>query len=224
MDGDYAELLRQEKRKKFPRGKEAFDIEMKDHLRCGRTSKIKKILDRGVSPDEKFEIGGRLLTFAVSCGSISSVKLLLDRGAKIDAVEGDYEAPLRDAMLRGNLTMCNLLMARGTNMHLKTSNKSSYMHTAAFFGNIDVMSVCIAQGISVDILDGCGRTPLHYAVLNNNSRVIVAFLLTHGANSEIKDNSERTPADRARARGYDELAEFIENFVSVPLPDVKVAE
>jgi len=54
-----------------------------------------------------------------------------------------------------------------------------------------------------------GRTVLHYAAEYNGSPELVKLLLKRGADPKLKDNSGKTPADIARAKGNPPLAKLL---------------
>ena len=54
-----------------------------------------------------------------------------------------------------------------------------------------------------------GRTVLHYAAEYKGSPGLVQLLLKRGADLKLKDNSGKTPADVARAKGNQVLEKLL---------------
>jgi cytohesin len=67
-------------------------------------------------------------------------------------------------------------------------------------GLVDVASTLIKYGADVEVKDKDQRTPLHLAVISNNTRM-VEFLLSHGGNAETYDKDQRTPLLDAVSKG-----------------------
>ena len=59
------------------------------------------------------------------------------------------------------------------------------LHVAAYFGLISVARTFLELGYGVDQLDGTGRTPLHWAIIGKQNRML-EFLLEHGANANAE--------------------------------------
>ena len=71
------------------------------------------------------------------------------------------------------------------------------LHIAAYFGLIGVVRVFLELDNDVDQLDGTGRTPLHWAILGKQNKML-QFHLKHGANA----NAERRGGYRNLRRWY----------------------
>ena len=59
------------------------------------------------------------------------------------------------------------------------------------------------------VVDGDGRTPLHFAAGNDQSKV-VKYLLEQGADPTALDNNDQTPADAARMEVHMGVAKMLD--------------
>ena len=69
----------------------------------------------------------------------------------------------------------------------KDESASGALHVAAYFGLINVVQIFLELGNDVEELDRGGRTPLYWAIMGKQNKML-EFLLEHGANAnaEIK--------------------------------------
>jgi ankyrin repeat protein len=63
------------------------------------------------------------------------------------------------------------------------------------------MAFVLERGINVNVLDDCGRTPLHVAVGLCHYNTSLHFLISQGADASIKDHQGKTPLDCAAGFG-----------------------
>lgn len=58
-----------------------------------------------------------------------------------------------------------------------------------------VVKYLAGQGVDINLQDNDGKTPLHYAIINNSSSVSSELLNTLKAKTKIKDNDGKMPID-----------------------------
>ena len=71
------------------------------------------------------------------------------------------------------------------------------------------MEFLLGNGASVDALDNLGRTPLHRASLQNNTKAI-QLLLQYNADATLRSEYGQTPLDVARGKSNKEAIEILE--------------
>ena len=88
---------------------------------------------------------------------------------------------------------------------------SGALHVAAYFGLIDIAHTLLELGYDIELLDGTGRTPLHWATIGKQNKML-EFLLEFGANA----NAEKAVDNEYLRRWHTErlpltLAAYLDN-------------
>ncbi|QRV89861.1 ankyrin repeats [Ceratobasidium sp. AG-Ba] len=87
------------------------------------------------------------------------------------------------------------------------------MHAAASYGHLNILEYLIGKGGDVNITDEEGDTPLYTA----ETVTVAQFLVEHGAEVDIKNSEDQSPAD-ATEEDYPEVAAYIRSKSSLPQP------
>lgn len=106
------------------------------------------------------------------------------------------------------LTLCICLLLSILTGPALSSALAGPLHDAAFIGDINEVKRLIAEGINVNQKDNDGRTPLHWAALNNH-KVVAELLIAHGAKVNVKDKDQRTPLQRAASSGHKDMVQLL---------------
>jgi|SRR6185437_8758728 len=80
----------------------------------------------------------------------------------------------------------------GVKLHKYNTEHNSLLHIAIKLGHTDIIKYLLKIGCDVNAQTRRLRAPLHYATYNNIPIEIIALLLDHGANIEIKDDDNAT--------------------------------
>jgi beta-lactamase regulating signal transducer with metallopeptidase domain/ankyrin repeat protein len=128
---------------------------------------------------------------AIYNGSLDIVRLLIDDGADINAIGEFGRTPLQNAIVNGNRYQIELLLDQGVT--------GPVFHVAACKGDLAEVKRLLAQGMSVDEKDEHGCTPLFWSVAASQKEM-VEFLLTSGADVNIKNKFGHAPLHRAIRR------------------------
>jgi beta-lactamase regulating signal transducer with metallopeptidase domain/ankyrin repeat protein len=128
---------------------------------------------------------------AIYNGSLDIVRLLIDDGADINAIGEFGRTPLQNAIVNGNRYQIELLLDEGVT--------GPVFHVAACKGDLAEVKRLLAQGMSVDEKDEHGCTPLFWSVAASQKEM-VEFLLTSGADVNIKNKFGHAPLHRAIRR------------------------
>ncbi|XVF10106.1 hypothetical protein REPUB_Repub07fG0154400 [Reevesia pubescens] len=86
--------------------------------------------------------------------------------------------------------------------------KMDAIHAFAREGELNNLLKCIESGVSVNLLDGEGRTPLHWAVDRGHLKITEA-LVSRNADVNAKDNEGQTPLHYAVVCEREDIAEFL---------------
>jgi ankyrin repeat protein len=90
-----------------------------------------------------------------------------------------------------------------TGMLMQKGGATANLRIALHMRSVKKVKAFIEQGVNINLSDGHGYTPLHYAV-QNNQKEIVQLLLANGADINTKDNLRRTPLDIAMEKEGDQ--------------------
>ncbi len=117
--------------------------------------------------------------------------------------------PLIEATLAGEMVRVRSLLQTGTDPNLVYHTNTALTY-AARDGFTDIARVLIDAGADVNWIDGEGVTPLILSSFKNHIE-LVRLLLDHGANTDIKDQWDRTALDYALRRGEaDPIAQLLQ--------------
>jgi ankyrin repeat protein len=168
------------------------------------TNAMGLLLECGADPNyvdmtSENSINESLLHLAVSNGNVDSVQLLIDYEADIH-VRNRFGYSLFDyAAHYGHIDMLEFLISKGANMNAIEIDWGKHaIHIAACSGSIDSMQWLLDHDIDVDIKDGSGHTPLHWAAYYDEIDA-VRFLISKGANvNNMNKHGENVLFDAAK--------------------------
>ena len=122
--------------------------------------------------------------------------------------EGDKLSMLQWRLGKGN----DCYTARKYVNHFETKTRKSWLMVAVDKGNINIANTLIqAYGADVNQANEERLTPLHIAAYNGY-RNIALLLLKHGANRSMENKWGEKPAETARAKGEENLANLIQDY------------
>jgi uncharacterized protein len=172
----------------------ADEIALLDAAINGDTAEVKRLLDKGVSPNTKDGDGRTPLTEAAFRGHTEIVKLLIDHGSELFAKKKDGETPV--SMAAGHKDTADLI------------KQELQLIDVARAGDDQAVKELLDKGAYPSVKDVDGRTPLTEAAWNNHAQT-VRLLLEKGADPNGKKNDGATPLSIANGRGYKEIAELL---------------
>lgn len=154
------------------------------------------------------------LHFAAMYNSTEIAKILIDNGADINALNKNKKSPLVSVVEYSCLEMVSFLLENGCEKIMK--NGLSPMH---FASDINVLIILKENGFDLNAKDHQGRTPLHYAVIDNNLEILT-FLIDNKINVNEKDNQHETALHFAAIyKRYDIAKLLIANKANVNMKD-----
>ena len=143
----------------------------------------------------------RALNIAAGSGAVDIVKLLIARGADIDRPTKHYGGPLGFAGHFGQRATAEMLAPH-----------SRDVHNLVFLAMKDRLRELFAAEPNLANLAHfrSGMTPLFTLPQEEAAALDMArFLLDHGADPSLRSKTGITPADAARKRGFESLAELL---------------
>lgn len=180
----------------------------------GEKELVNHLLQHGADPSVKTRFYKHTpLHIAADRGDIEIARRLIAAGADKEARTNGGWTPFHAAVARGHFRLARLLVEEGADVNAINNAGETALH---FIENTDpTLFAWLADKIDrIDVADENGATPLIYAAGYGRSD-IAAILLKKGASTEHRDYYGNTPAETARARGFPEVAYFIDTVAAL---------
>ncbi|XP_012557209.1 inversin-B [Hydra vulgaris] len=150
------------------------------------------------------------LCWSVFYGRIDYVKLLLRYGASTKSFDKEQRTLLHWCSENKDASILNILLEEdNTTLNRQDSDNRSALHM--YVGQSSyclVKNVLTKDGIEINIRDKFGRTPLHWAAVLGNTK-IVSLLLDNGADYNIGDNNGVRPLQYAAQNNFYETVKIM---------------
>eukprot|EP01059_Diplonema_ambulator_P028061 TRINITY_DN46775_c0_g1_i1.p1 TRINITY_DN46775_c0_g1~~TRINITY_DN46775_c0_g1_i1.p1 ORF type:complete len:682 (+),score=196.68 TRINITY_DN46775_c0_g1_i1:36-2048(+) len=175
---------------------------------------------------------------AVHKGDLAAVRQAIASGCDVNVAGPDGKTALHAAAV-GSVSILKELLQAGCNTNLKDSKgrtAAEYARMYNYNGHAneidnwakrespppslvmtvgknrieDVRAVLKMPGVNINEQVGDGKTALHAAAVSSID--VLKILLEAGCDTQLKDRKERTPAQYARAYGFVQQAQMIENW------------
>ena len=186
-------------------GKTALMIAAKN----GNARLVKKLLEAGADARAVNINGGTPIMFAAIDGDIKTIEILIQAGSEVSTRGSNGWSALMVAAGKGHVEATRLLINAGADVNTVDIYLWTPLHRAAYENRIKVVEVLLEQeSIDIHLRDDHGATALHHAAGNGNTE-IVGLLIASGANTEMVDSDNRTPATYAYDNGHQILAEVL---------------
>ncbi|CAF0906949.1 unnamed protein product [Adineta steineri] len=177
------------------------------------------LLDYADDLEVRDGLGWTPLMSAVNRGSKQNVRMLLERGAQIDCDWAGGMSLIADAMNSNDTELITMLMDRGARVtptpdmlaDSDDQNALYLLHYAVDDGLLDIVKLLVEKGqIPLNTLDQSGWSPLHLAA-GHNYVEIINYLLSKGADVNIKDSNGNTPLAWAKEMSATEAINELQN-------------
>ncbi|CAL4210937.1 unnamed protein product [Meganyctiphanes norvegica] len=181
----------------------------------GNLPNVNKALTTGANPEwpNPDYYGKTSLHQASHFNHPDVVFALLGAGSNKDIKDTSFETPIYDASVFGSLDAVNMLIGRGADVNIQSISGRTPVMEATLSGHFNITKVLLINGLAnVNLSDKTGTTALHVAAFWNRFNE-AKLLLRMGADTEKKDNEGKTPVDIAREKGYDHLANIMDNSI-----------
>jgi len=169
--------------------------------------------------------------------NIEIAQILLNHKANLSASSLPFgESALHIAAIYNNKKFINFMVANGVDVDIETSQveytekhkklfETSYLEPfnysllktplmlAAGEGQLEAVETLLKLGADPNKRDSQGFTSLHYAAGSfwEERSDLVEIFINNGADSKLKDNKGRLPADIARLKNYENVSNYLDN-------------
>jgi ankyrin repeat protein len=154
---------------------------------------------------------------AAAAGDLARTRALLAQDPSlVDACSPDGFSPLGLAAFFGRPEVLKLLLNEGADPDAPSRNamRVTALHSAAANRepalSLRMVETLLRAGANPNARQHGGWTPLQQAAAHGRAE-IVALLLSHGADRTMQSDDGQTAADKARERGFREVAERLES-------------
>lgn len=169
-----------------------------------RSSMIKLLVHRGADVNQKVKNIGSPLLYAGRRANIDSARPLIEAGADLDSVDIGGHSALHLAISNADAgeELFDYFVGLGADPLLLDRRGCNGLHYAARANNSHALKRILKRGPDINLIDGYGWTPLHWAVASiRESNQVLQALLDKGCNMHIKDRDGRTALDLATLLG-----------------------
>lgn len=144
--------------------------------------------------NSKFKIEDNYLIIASQFGKKDSVVFLINHGVDVNSkLDNSNATALHFAAINGHLEIAELLIKNKADINIEVK-RASALNIAIMRGHTKMAKLLIEKGSDLNSQDILGNTPLHNAIIKNNTQ-IVELLIKNKASKEIKNKKGKTPSD-----------------------------
>ncbi len=184
-------------------------------VRNGNKAMIELLLASKSDVNATNQYGSTPLSLAVQGKNLSVAELLLNHGADANVKDQSGGSPLALAVWLNNPEIATLLLAHGADVNSIVSIvigtgmlPAPPLAYVARFGKSELAELLLKNKADVNVRDGTGQTPLHWAILDGR-KDMVKLLLAKGADVNVADTSGKTPLHLAVERENKEIVELL---------------
>ena len=184
---------------------------------------VRMLIERGIEIDAKDCQDRTALHFAANYCHHEISLMLLKNGSNVNLKDSELKTPLHFAIESGSCAVIEYLIDYGANIkYLNTSTKDSPIHFAVKQNSQiaeDVIKLLIEKGVEINAQDYLCRTPLHFAINNENEETALC-LIRLGADVNLQDCEMKTPLHYAVKNVMVSLIEnLIDRGANINVPD-----
>lgn len=134
----------------------------------------------------------------VRLNDINALKMAIG-SIDINIVNESGQSLLHEAAVNNSVKCAQELLDKGIDSNIKDNKGMTALHYSAANNSVDVAVEIIGQGGDLSIFDDYGNQPLWTAVFNARGQYkMVELFINYKANSNHKNNSDKSPIDFAK--------------------------
>jgi ankyrin repeat protein len=176
--------------------------ELRDALTRNDYPACQQLIRRGARPDTRSPLGKTALLLACQRGDFAFAETLLSQHASVNTPDAFGSTPLLEACYLGHAHLINALLRDGADVRARnrqtgqTALLGVAMSSHPSRQRADIALDLLDRGASINAQDELGRTPLMWAVLKDDAR-LVRLLIGRGARLDLRYYDGSTVLDIA---------------------------
>ena len=183
----------------------------------GHAAVVKLLIEAGAGLDKQAEDASTPLLLATGNErrEPEPIRLLLLAGADPNIPNRYGRTPLFRVVQNGEAELGRLLLQAGADVNAADRYGATPLRFAAERGSVDIAEALLSAGAAVNPVPSSlptlydGNTPLLAAVGGRNPTAMVALLIQHGVDVNLKDEHGVAPLHRAIHSGHGDLARLL---------------
>jgi len=156
--------------------------------------------------------GNTALHWSTLQGQEDFVQLLIDNHAFLDAQNFVGETALILAASNGFDNVVALLLEHGANPNIANLEGATAVHLAAAAGRFASLELLVSFGAFVNCQDDCGDSPLHYAIREEQMKVVDQLVTRCNASVDLCNEEQESPLELASCLGMNDYVQFLSKF------------
>lgn len=153
------------------------------------------------------------LLLTVTNNHAAVARLLVPLGADPDALDDRHDTPWLVTGVTGSVEIAEILLAADPDLTILNRFGGTSLIPASERGHLDYVSRVVQTAMDINHVNDLGWTALMEAVLfgrgSTTHQEIIRVLMDAGANPTIADYDGVTPAQHAKANGYNEIVALL---------------
>jgi ankyrin repeat protein len=180
---------------------------------AGDLDAIKLLHSNGTSLEDRDSAGRTVIFHSVAEKQMGALRLLLELGATAFAIDKMGFTPLHLAAQSCNIEATQLLIDHGSNVSALSNSRTTPLLLVDSADGAPILEALVRQGADVNARDSEGSSITHVIAGSSTRETdsLFAFLISHNATLDGKDNNGNSPAHIAARVGNEGMIRFLKS-------------